>query len=174
MKSFLPLASARVLVGAALFVATFAHAASAQTFVATGKDTLRGLPGVEVAVENLESDVVADGLAVAAIQSDVIRHLQAAGITVYSSQSANPSPAKAYLYVHVSSLKVRASGIYALHVAVQLRQTVRSLVSTSNIVDAMTWDHNDVVVLPIRRAAGVRTVIGEFVDDFGRDWKAVH
>jgi hypothetical protein len=166
--------SSLAIAAAAALAVTLPAQASAQTFVTTGRDTMRGLPGTEVAVENIEQDLAADGVTVAAIQADVVRRLQAAGVTVYSSQTANASPAKAYLYVHVSSLKVPTMGIYTMHVAVQLRQTVRSLASNSNIVDAMTWDHNDVVVLPVAQVSGVRTVIDEFVDEFIQDWKSVH
>ena len=50
--------------------------ASAQMFVATGRDTLRGLPGVEVAVEPLDRDLERDGLTPAAIHSDVERRFR--------------------------------------------------------------------------------------------------
>ena len=164
----------RLIIIAAALLAAAPPPGFAQTFVTTGRDTLRGLPGVEVAIENLEADVTADGLTIPAIQSDVVGRLQRAGVPVYSSQVANPSPAKAYVYVRVNNLKLPAAGVYAMSVDVQIRQTVRSLVSTSNIVDAVTWDHADVVVVPVARAADVRMVINEFVDDFIQDWKAVH
>ena len=175
MRSFLPRTwPARAIGAAALIASGFASPASAQTFVTTGRGTLRGLPGVEVAVEDLAQDVERDGVTRAAIQADVVNRLQTGGVTVYPSQAANPSPAKAYLYVHVNSLKVLTAGLYVMSVQVQARETVRSLASTTDIVDAMTWDHSDVVVVPISQLSSVRSVIGEFVDDFIRDWKAVH
>jgi len=148
--------------------------ASAQMFVPTGRDTLRGLPGVEVAVEPLERDLERDGLTLAAIQSDVERRLRAAGIIVYTSQTENPSEAKAYLYVHVNSLMVPGQDFYVIGVQVQLRQTLRSLVTASNIVDAMSWDAHDVLAVRIGQVTSVRETIQSYVDQFIRDWMAVH
>ena len=148
--------------------------ASAQMFVPTGRDTLRGLPGVEVAVEPLERDLERDGLTPAAIQSDVKRRLQAGGIIVYTSQTENPSEAKAYLYVLVNSLEVPGQDFHVIGVQVQLRQTLRSLVTASNIVDAMTWDAHDVLAVRIGQVTSVRETIQRYVDQFIRDWTAVH
>jgi hypothetical protein len=149
-------------------------AAAAQMFVATGRDTLRGLPGVEIVVENLSPEVERDGLTGALIRADVERRLRAAGIRVYASQSENPSPAKPYLYVHVNALKVPSQEAYVIGLQVHLRQTLRSPVTSSNIVNAMTWDAHNLLVVP---AAGLRGVIGEigaYVDRFVSDWIAVH
>jgi hypothetical protein len=148
--------------------------ASAQMFVATGRDTLRGLPGVEVEVEGLESDIERDGLTRAAIQADVAGQLRAGGITVYTSQRANASDAKAYVYVHVNSIRIPNQDVYAINLDVHLRQTLRSLVSPSNIVNAMTWDQSNVLVVPAGNVASVRAEIGRFVDQLIRDWRAVH
>ena len=168
-----PLTTTRIVATFVLVLGATSNA-SGQMFVATGRDTLRGLTGVEVLVEAPEQDVERDGLGRVAIQADVERWLRARGITVYASQNANPSDAKAYLYVHVNSLKLARQDLYVIAVQVQLRQTLRSLVTSSNIVDAMTWDAHDVVAVPIGKVEGVRESIHEYVDQFIRDWIAVH
>src|SRR5690349_18020328 len=128
MRSLMPRTTrARVLVSAALLVTAVATSASAQTFVTTGRETLRGLPGVELEVEPLEQDVERDGLARAMIQADVMNRLRAAGVTLYGSQAANPSPAKPYLYVRVNSVKLATAGVWLMNIDVQVRETVRSL-----------------------------------------------
>jgi hypothetical protein len=157
-----------------VFLLVTTGSAIAQTFVPTGRGTLRGLPGVEVMVENLESDIERDGLSRAAIQADVAGALRTAGIGVYATQQANPSDAKAYVYVRVNSIKLQTQGVYAIALDVQLRQTLRSLVTMSNIVDAMTWEQSNVVVVPVAQASSVRTEIQEYVGQFIQDWKAVH
>ena len=162
------------IAAALALVVGLAPNASAQLFIATGHDTLRSLPGVEVEVENLEPDLEHDGLTRVAIQADVQRRLAAAGIPVYHSQNENPSAAKAYLYVQVDSLKLPADARYALNVQVQLRQTLHSVITVSNIVDAMTWDAHTVEVVNAGEVARTRDTIDEFVDSFIRDWKAVH
>jgi hypothetical protein len=167
------LTSTRIAATFVLLVGVAPHA-SAQMFVPTGRDTLRGLPGVEVAVEPLEQDLERDGLTHMAIQSDVAQRLRAGGIIVYASQRENPSEAKAYLYVHVNSLKVPRQDFYVIGVQVHLRQTLRSLVTASNVVNAMTWDAHDVFVVGTGQAASVRERIQRYVDQFIRDWMAVH
>ena len=162
------------IVATLVLIAGAAPNASAQMFVPTGRDTLRGLPGVEVVVEPLERDLERDGLTPVAIQADVERRLRAGGIIVYTSQTENPSEAKAYLYVHVNSLEVSGQDFYVIGVQVQLRQTLRSLVTASNIVDAMTWDAHDVLAVRIGQVTSVRETIQSYVDQFIRDWMAVH
>ena len=148
--------------------------ASAQMFIATGHDTLRGLPGVEVAVENFEESLERDGLVRGAIQSEIVRRLRAGGIAVYASQNENPSEAKPYLYVDVNGVRVPGQELYAIAVQVQLRQTLRSPVTGSNIVDAMTWDARTVLAVKSNNLAAVGDTIQEYVDHFIQDWMAVH
>lgn len=159
--------------GLALLVGT-ATGAAAQTFTPTGRETLRGLPGVEVLVEDLERDVERDGLTRRMIVSDVEERLRTGGVAVYTSQRANPSDAKAYLYVLVNSVKVPRQAQYAIDIQVHLRQTLRSLVTPSNIVNAMTWDQTDVMVVGTADLSRVRETIRRYVDQFVRDWTSVH
>jgi hypothetical protein len=162
-----------VVAAIAWLIVTPPHA-SAQTFAPTGRETLRGLPGVEVQVEDLEQDIEHDGLTRAAIHADVEQRLRAGGIPVYTSQGANPSDAKAYVYVLVNSVKVPRQGQYAINLQVHLRQTLRSLVAPTNIVNAMTWDQTDVMVVRTGDLPRVREVIRRFIDRFISDWKSVH
>jgi len=157
-----------------VLLAGMAADTSAQMFITTGRDTLRGLPGVEVAVEQLEPELERDGLAGAAIHAAVVQRLRAAGITVYASQNENPSEAKPYLYVDVTGVRLGAQNLYAIALQVQVRQTLRSPVTSSNIVDAMTWDARTVLAVPRSDLASVRTIIQEYVDHFIEDWRAVH
>ena len=76
--------------------------------------------------------------------------LRKAGITVFASQQANTSDAKPYLYVLLSGFEIPGQGLYVLNVQVQVRQTVRSLVTSSHIVDAVTWDSQSVTECPAR------------------------
>ncbi|HEY3162085.1 MAG TPA: hypothetical protein VGJ78_24150 [Vicinamibacterales bacterium] len=163
----------RIVLPVVLLTGLAAHA-RAQMFITTGRDTLRGLPGVEVAVEPLEPEFERGGLVGAAIQSEAVQRLRAAGITVYASQNENPSEAKPYLYVDVTGVRLGAQNVYAIAVQVQVRQTLRSPVTSSNIVDAMTWDARTVLVVPGSSLASVRATIHQYVDHFIEDWRAVH
>ena len=162
------------IVASLLLFGGTAASASAQMFITTGRDTLRRLPGVEVQVETFEPELERDGLLRATIQSDVVQRLRAAGVTVYGSQNENPSEAKPYVYVDVNGVRLGVQNLYAIALQVQVRQTLRSPVTSSNIVDAMTWDARTVLVVPRNNLASVRTIIQEYVDHFIDDWKAVH
>ena len=166
--------SRTAIVAPFILVVGMAANASAQMFITTGRDTLRGLPGVEVAVENVEPDLERGGLVPAAIHSAVAERLRARGVPVYTSQKENPSEAKPYLYVDVTGIRLASQNLYAIAVQVQLRQTLKSPVTASNIVDAMTWDARTVLVVPGGSLARVGDTIDEYVDQFIRDWVAVH
>src|SRR5436190_834918 len=163
------------LSGAAFVLVVFAaRDLQAQQFVPTGRDTMRQLPGVEVLVEPLAPELAQAGITAAGIRTNVEAQLRTAGIHLYSSQTENPSPAKAYLYVMVSGLPVPGQG-FALALQVHLRQTLRSLATGSNIVNAMTWDQQVVVVVPSgTSAADVNEEVRALVAQFVRDWRAVH
>ena len=164
----------RALVLATAVVVMASSTASAQMFVPTGRDTLRGLPGIEVVVEALQPEMEQKGITRTAIAADVAGRLRAGGIEVYGSQGENPSPAKAYLYVHVNALELPRQEAYAVAIQVQLRQTVRSVVSESQIVNAMTWDAHNVLSVPTSGLQALRTEIQSYVDLFVSDWMAVH
>jgi len=151
-----------------------AHAAGAQQFVSTGRGTLRGLTGVEVVIEPLPVEVTHAGLSAEALRSSLERQLNAAHVTVYASQKANPSPAQAYLYVHVNAVPVDGGARHAIAVQLQLRQTLQSLVTGSRIVDAMTWDAHNVLVTEAATVSDLTAELRGYVDLFIDDWAAVH
>jgi hypothetical protein len=160
-------------IGALVAAALLAQGASAQMFVPTGRDTLRGLPGVEVVVEPLQPALERSGLTQAGIRADVVERLRGGGIVVYGSQQENPSPAKPFLYVHLNALRLPEQDLYAVAVQVHLRQTLQSPATASNIVNAMTWDAHNVVGVTGADLPLVRDEIREYVDRFIADWKAV-
>lgn len=162
----------RVSVVSLLMPLLFAAGASAQLFVATGRDTLRGLPGVEVVVEDVPAELPAE-LTTTALHAAVEQRLRAGGITVYATQAANPSDAKAYVYVHLNALSLPGQ-LNAVAIQVHLRQTVRSAVTKSNIVNAMTWDEHTVAAATSAEGAQLRDLVLEMVDHFVDDWRAVH
>jgi L-serine deaminase len=59
-------------------------------------------------------------------------------------------------------------------VQVHVRQTLRSSVTNSQIVNAMTWDAHNVVAAPVDGLAAVRAEVATYVDQFVSDWTAVH
>ena len=159
----------------ALFLVAIGVAdANAQMFIPVGAPTLTALPGVELIVDPVPSDLERHGVTSEAVRADVERRLRGAGIAIYPSQAANPSPAKAYLSVALDALALPGDSGYALSVHVQLRQTLRSPVTNSNIVNAMTWGLHNILAVPDSELPAIRAEIVAFVDQFAEDWASVH
>ena len=156
------------------FLVLIPDMASAQMFVPTGRDTLRELPGVEVIVESLQPELEREGVSGSDIRDAMTRQLLAGGIPVYESQRENPSLAKAYLYLHLNALELPDQQGYAVAVLVQVRQTLQSVVTVSQIVDAMTWDAHNVLHVPPGNFDGLYAEIERYVTLFISDWVAVH
>jgi hypothetical protein len=147
----------------------------AQLFVPTGRDTLRGLPGVEVLVEPLQPQLDRAGLSSAAFAADVSAQLRTAGIKVFANQRENPSQAKPYVYLHINVASVPRSGGYAVGIQLHLRQTLGSLVTESRVVNAMSWDaHNVIVASPAMLRDEIGIEVRALVRTFIEDWKSVH
>jgi hypothetical protein len=157
----------------ALAVTSLTVTVSAQMFVPTGRDTLRGLPGVEVLVESLPPEMERVGLTTAGLRTEIEQRLKAGGVVVYANQKENPSPAKPYLYIHLNPLELPGQ-LQAVAVQVHVRQTLQSLVSDSRIVNAMTWDVHTVVAMRPSEVSVLKETVVEMVDRFVADWRAVH
>ena len=155
-----------------MLVLRFAAEASAQPVTATGRETLRGLPGVEVIVE-VPTELRPTELTPTTLHSAIEQRLRAGGITVYATQAANPSDAKAYVYVHLNALSLPGQ-TQAVAIQAHLRQTVRSTITSATIVNAMTWEQHTVAAVTAADGAQLRDLVLEMIDHFVADWRAVH
>ena len=147
--------------------------AGGQLFVPTGGHTLRSLPGVEVIMETIPAPLQRAGLTQAAVKADLERWLGAGGVTVYQSQPANPSAAKAYLDLRTTVLVLR-DGSYAVAVQMHVRQTVKSLATESSIVNAATWETGRLVNVTQSDLPRVRDELRGMADEFVAEWKGAH
>ena len=99
------------------------------------RETLRGLPGVDVLIEDLDPDATAAGLSRDAIQADVELILRSSGIQVVPLGRVPVGP---YLYLNVITVK-NGLGVYAYSVSLELNQKVEVLSGTRKQVYAATW-----------------------------------
>ena len=137
-------------------------------------DTLRALPGVYVEVEELGTDVEADGLTTIQIQQDVELKLRRAGIRVLSEPEWASIPGKPFLYVGVSTVKDGSR--YAFHLQVELFQRVR-LERYQEIapVQVPTWRaQKEIGVIDAGRVQELRTYLADQVDQFIQAYLAVN
>ena len=96
------------------------------------RQTLKGLKGVAVVVEQLDAEEERAGLTKATIQTDVELKLRLAGIPVLT-QSGVP-----YLYVQVSVLP-RSDGYWPFHINVEFNQIVLLDRDRTIVGYASTW-----------------------------------
>ena len=102
------------------------------------RESLRGLQGVEVVVEEIKSDAQRDGLSQESIRAAVELILRSKGIRILTQAERSETPSKPYLYVSVGTDK-QASGQYSFSVRVELYQTVSLVQRSQHSMPAPTW-----------------------------------
>ena len=98
------------------------------------RESLRGISGVGVVVEDIGPDASADGLSQDAIRTAAELILRSKGIKVLTSVERTRLGSAPYLYVNVNTLKEEL-GLYAYAVNVDLKQVVGLL----SIKNARAW-----------------------------------
>jgi len=102
------------------------------------RESLRGLQGVEVVVDEIKPDAQADGLSQDSIRATVELILRSKGIRVLTQSERSEMPSKPYLHVSVGTDK-QASGQYSFSARVELHQAVSMVHRPQHIMPAPTW-----------------------------------
>lgn len=102
------------------------------------RESLRGLQGVEVVVEEIKSDAQVDGLLQESIRAAVELILRSKGIRVLTQSERSEMPSKPYLYMSVGTDK-QTSGQYSFSPRVELYQAVSVVHRPQHIMLAPTW-----------------------------------
>ena len=137
-------------------------------------ESLRGIEGVMVAVEDLKTDITEDGLSIEKIQTDVELKLRLAGITVLNETGWLKERGQPYLYVNVNSNKNKKAGMYSFNISVNVRQNVIVARNPDVLISADTWHAEHVGYINVKNAAGLRDLIKDVVDIFINDYLAVN
>lgn len=123
------------------------------------RETLKGLKGIAVLVEDLTPDAERDGITKSQLQTDVELRLRQSGILVTQTASE-------YLYVNVNALKSRETTGYVYSVQLDFMQPV-AILRTGQRASAGTWDVGTVGLVPVARASQVvRETVRDRVDEF--------
>ena len=135
--------------------------------LANTRATLRGLKGIYVAVEELDSDVEAEGVNREQLQSDVERRLRNSGITLLKEQNEYLSSMQSgLLYINVNSVK-NDTPMHAICIEVSLKQRVLLERDLSIKTLATTWSSDEVTLEAAPRiSSDVRNLVLEHVDKF--------
>lgn len=137
------------------------------------KETLRGLEGVAVIVETLNSDAEADSLRVDDIQADVEAKLSSSGVQVLPLEQWRITAGKPWLYVSVNTMKYLLT--YFFSIDVHLKQDVTLSRQPSIITSCSTWEVGSVGFVDAPNlATKIRQSVNQYVDQFTSDFKEVN
>lgn len=127
------------------------------------ENSLKGLEGINVVVEQIGEESGKDGLTAEAVTADVEQKLSLAGIPVLSEKEWLKEPGRPYLYINANVSK-QAGGGYYYCIAVELTQMV-TLVRSPNVqCRGGTW--NTVGVGASKELRDIRDRIKDQVDIF--------
>ena len=139
------------------------------------KETLRGLTGVTLRVERLSESATYDGLSARLIQTDAEEKLKKAGIAVLTAAQAAQEPGSPVLYIFVNAKLPYNSAPYAVMITVAVLQNVVSARDANlKLSEVKTWDAGYLTALDPSILKQARTMVGDLVDEFVRDWREVN
>ena len=143
------------------------------------KETLYGLTGVDVLVEELSPDIEKDGLKSEQIKTDVELKLRIAGIKVLTSDELLITPGAPWLYIRANSIKIDSAGLYSFTVEVSLKQDVylsKNYDTSGDLVKTTVTTWNDVKIgsIGITKVNQIRDFIKDSVDKFCNDYLTVN
>lgn len=141
-----------------------------QALDAGSRESLKGISGVGVVVEDISPDASADGLSQDAIRSAAELILRSKGIRVLTSVEKTRLGSAPYLYINVNTLKEEL-GLYAYAVNVDLKQVVGLLSKKGMQSWGCTWSTSVIGTVgeanvPQIIADGVEPLVKEFANDF--------
>jgi hypothetical protein len=133
------------------------------------RETLCGLKGVMVFIEDIDSDVEKHGLTKNLIQKEVQSRLRHAEIPVLTREEAFNTPGKPYLYL---SLTAHNTGIdlYSYYIRVEFNQDVSLVREPSVRTSATTWFANVVGIVGAQNLPAVTEDVTELTDKFIKDY----
>jgi hypothetical protein len=128
------------------------------------RESLRGMFGLGVVIEEVSPDALADGLSQEAIRSTIEQALRSKGIRLLTERTRSGSTP--YLYINVNTLKEEL-GLYAYTVTVDLKQLVGLLSMKNKKTWGTTWSSS---VLGMVRQENVNQIIVDAVEPLIKDF----
>jgi hypothetical protein len=163
------LGAAAVFVGLLLVVAAAVRADDERQ-----RQTLAGLMGVSIVVEDVNPAAEKDGLTAATLHADTQQKLREAGVAVLTEDQATRAPGTPHLYLKLSAIR-HGGGFYAYHIQVSVRQRVILLRASRGIVFATTWSAPEVLgTVAWANLPSIRDDVKAKVDQFIKAYFAVN
>lgn len=139
---------------------------------ATGRDTLVGLQGVHVVVEEMRPEAEKYGLSEQSLQTDVELRLRQYGVRVFSQEESMRTPGRPWLYVNVNPLM--SETIAAVSISITIKEDTFLQRNKATVVKAATWSTGSVALLGLGRLNTLREDVRDKVDQFINDYYAAN
>ena len=152
---------------------TYVNLGMAQVLAPVQRESLRYLPGVTLAIEEIQADAKADGLSEEAIRNIVELTLQSSGIPILTPVEGSKTPSKPFLYVRVGTYKIE-SDLYAYVVSVSLKQLVALAHRPQRKMSASTWEQGLIGAPGSRNIGQVTNTVEDLIKRFASDFLAVN
>lgn len=139
-----------------------------------GRDSLRGLPGLEVIADELSPDVFDAGLRPSEIEEAARERLRKAGVPLLGRKDRLKTEPAAALVIRVNTLHDKI-GRYFLCVELELRQRVRLLREDDTQVTAVTWTMPTLItVVADDNLKQIRDIVARKADQFAKEYAAAN
>jgi hypothetical protein len=133
------------------------------------RQSLRGLKGIYVFVENLDPQIEKDGLTKNSIKRDVEMMLRKAKIKTLSKGEWFDVTGSPYLYVNANVLKLPDTKEYIYSISIALKQNVYPVREAIEILGAATWSVGGIIgITPSldKIRASVREQVNKFIKTY--------
>ena len=143
------------------------------TQLAEPKDTLRGLKGVMVFIEDIDTDVENHGLTKGLLKKEVESRLRQADILVLTRDEAFNMPGKPYLYLNLTTHNT-GIGLYSYSIRIEFNQDVCIIREPSVKTTATTWNADVVGIVGAANLPAVTEDVIVLTDKFIRGYLAAN
>ena len=137
------------------------------------KDTLCGLKGVMVFIEDIDTDVENHGVTKSLLKKEVESRLKQADIPVLTTDEVFTMPGKPYLYLNLTTHNTGIE-LYSYSIRIELNQDVSMIRDPSIRASATTWIANVVGVVGARNLPAVTEDVTQLTDKFIHDYVAAN
>jgi hypothetical protein len=136
-------------------------------------DTLRGLKGVMVFIEDIDIDVENHGLTKSLLKKEVESRLRQADVPMLTADEAFNMPGKPYLYLHLTTHNTGIE-LYSYSIRIEFNQDVCLIREPSVRASATTWIANMVGIVGARNLPAVTEDAAQLTDKFIHDYLAAN
>lgn len=136
----------------------------------SSRESLKGLPGVFIVVDDLDSSVEKAGLTKADIQSQVEQELRLAGVPILTREQWVTTAGGPYLHVNAFLFSSDA-GVWPFFVEVSSMQRVALERSSVNIFFAPTWSVATVGSVGTNKLGQIKDIVKDYVDQFAKAYR---